>query len=177
MAKKALPSPEVLRQLLDYDPSTGVLMWKRRAEGPKAWNSRYAGTVALGYTMQNGYRQGAIGNVLVMAHRVIWAMQTNAWPEQDVDHINGDRADNRWANLRAASRSDNNKNRKPIAGKSSPFLGVSFARASGKWDARIQSGGRQICLGHFASEIDAAKAYDAAARKYHGEFARPNFAE
>lgn len=177
MANKALPSPEVLRQRLDYSPETGCLLWKAWSGAPKSWNSRYPGTAALNYRMKNGYLQGALCNVLTTAHRVIWAMQTGSWPQGDIDHINGDRADNRWDNLREATRSQNNKNRRPIAGRSSPYLGVSWSKVAKKWDARIQTDIGQVCLGHFASELEAARAYDAAARKHHGEFARPNFAE
>lgn len=180
MAPKALPSPEVLRQLLRYDPETGKLFWRER--GPewftssgRTWNSRYAGTEALAWVMVNGYKQGAVLNRNMMAHRVIWALQTGAWPVADIDHINGDRADNRWCNLREATRTQNNQNRRSIAGRSSKYLGVSRVKSSGKWDVRIVVDGKQKCLGHYDDEMEAAMVYDEAARTYHGAFARPNF--
>ena len=94
-----------------------------------------------------------------------------------VDHINGDSLDNRRANLRLATQSQNCCNKKKRKNTSSIFMGVCFEKAKNKWCARIRHSGKRIFLGRFDSEIDAAKAYDQAAKKYHGEFARLNFTE
>jgi hypothetical protein len=92
-----------------------------------------------------------------------------------VDHHNGDSLDNRITNLRIATRSQNLCNRRKTSSKtSSRFRGVTFRKNVGKWAARIRYLGKEIWLGLFDSEIDAAKAYDEAAKKYHGEFARLN---
>jgi hypothetical protein len=93
-----------------------------------------------------------------------------------VDHRNNDGLDNRRDNLRLATRSQNMYNKLKTKSKtSSRFIGVSFDKSRRKWEARIYYQGRKIWLGRFDSEIDAALAYDEAARKYHGEFARLNF--
>jgi len=95
-----------------------------------------------------------------------------------VDHINIDGMDNRSANLRAATRAQNSRNRKKFSTPcSSKYKGVSWHKSSLKWQTRIIFEKRTIHLGTFKNEIDAAKAYDEAAKKYHGEFACLNFPE
>ncbi|MGD0551230.1 MAG: HNH endonuclease signature motif containing protein [Sedimentisphaerales bacterium] len=92
-----------------------------------------------------------------------------------VDHKNGDSLDNRRANLRLATYSQNHQNVPKRKNTSSRFIGVSFNKRGEKWSASIGYEGKVIWLGYFDNEIDAAHAYDAAARKYYGEFARLNF--
>jgi hypothetical protein len=95
-----------------------------------------------------------------------------------VDHKNGDTLDNRRTNLRLATRSQNMSNRRKMKTKtSSQYIGVCFDKRSGRWIAKINHNNKKIWLGRFDSEIEAAKAYDQAAKKYHGEFARLNFPE
>jgi hypothetical protein len=93
-----------------------------------------------------------------------------------VDHKNGNPLDNRRANLRLATHTQNMHNRKKIKTKtSSQYIGASLDKRSGRWASKIRCHGKKVHLGCFGSDIEAAKAYDAAARKYHGEFARLNF--
>jgi hypothetical protein len=95
-----------------------------------------------------------------------------------VDHRNRDSLDNRRENLRLATPSQNSYNRQKSKSKtSSRYRGVTFDKHAGKWIARIKYQGKTIWLGYFDNEIDAAKAYDAAAKKYYGEFAMLNFPE
>lgn len=91
------------------------------------------------------------------------------------DHINGDGLDNRRANLRICTSAENMRNRRSNTGSSSRFLGVHFDRKSRVWRAQIRSGSASQMLGSFADEVEAALAYDAAARVSYGEFARLNF--
>lgn len=108
-----------------------------------------------------------------LLHRMILAVEDG----QCVDHINRDRLDNRRCNLRIATRQENqwNRGKTCLHGSTSQFKGVQFHRHNQLWRARIRVAGKRISLGYFRSEIDAARAYDLAARKYHGEFARTNF--
>jgi hypothetical protein len=94
-----------------------------------------------------------------------------------VDHRNCDGLDNRRENLRLATHAENMLNRRKRKNTSSKYIGVSFYKRNGKWDSRIYHRGKVILLGRFDNEIEAAKTYDAAAKKYHGEFARLNFTE
>ena len=108
----------------------------------------------------------------VAMHRVI--MHAPEWLY--VDHINGNGLDNRKANLRIATPAQNCQNRgKYLAGTVSRFKGVMCRGKNPSWGASIKANSKEIWLGTFRSEIEAAKAYDRAAKKYHGEFARLNF--
>ncbi|WP_296223087.1 HNH endonuclease signature motif containing protein [uncultured Sphingomonas sp.] len=165
MAKRQLPSPEVLRQLLRYEPETGKLFWKERPESMfltrhshKSWNTRHAGTEAFTTTGTSGYKEGRIFYALVRAHRVIYAMHNGAWPDHEVDHINGVRTDNRLENLRHASRKENGRNQKRPHDNLSGVIGVGFYKRDGTWQARISTGGRNIHLGYFTSKEDAIRA-------------------
>jgi hypothetical protein len=111
------------------------------------------------------------GPKLLSLHREIM----NAPPGLLVDHRNNISLDNRRDNLRLATRSQNNCNKPKRKNAASRFIGVIFLKNRNKWAAQIKYHGKKIWLGCFVNEIDAAKAYDAAARKYHGEFARLNF--
>ncbi|MFY0633637.1 MAG: HNH endonuclease [Vannielia sp.] len=174
MANRPLPSPEVLRQLLSYDPEAGALQWQERpehffqTEDPRGrgwlcsqWNSRNAGKEALTNTNGDGYKQGRIFGVTVKAHRVIWAMTYGAWPEDQVDHINGNRDDNRLVNLRASTNSQNQRNRKVGSNNKSGHLGVSELKC-GSWLAFITNNGHRVSLGQFQTKEEAAAARKAA---------------
>jgi hypothetical protein len=175
-------SPEMLRALLRYEPDTGKLYWRERpidmfrsAAMAGAWNTKFAGKEAFTSKDTPGYHKGRIFKQFYLAHRVIWAMQTGAWPERQVDHINLDRTDNRWANLRAATQAENQRNTSSREGSSSKYLGVSWRKDRNKWKACIRHNGRLRGLGTFGCEADAAHAYDKAAAQFHGEFASLNF--
>lgn len=170
MAKKALPSTEVLRQLLRYDPGTGKLFWKERgpewfmsARDHKKWNTRYAGSEAFTST-SHGYRAGAIFHHTYRAHRVIWAIVHGDICDLNIDHINGDRSDNSLNNLRLTSAKENMKN---CGLKSNSKFGVFGIRKNcRKWNARISVNGRDVFLGSFDTFDAAVAARKSAESKY-----------
>lgn len=109
-------------------------------------------------------------NKLIQLHRVV----IKAKEGEFVDHINGDKLDNRKINLRICTRSQNAQNRKTNKLNKSGYNGVSWCIKNKKWVAQIQYENKKIHIGYYINAIDAAKAFNEAAQKYHGEFAKLN---
>lgn len=173
-------NPGLLRDLLDYDAETGALTW--RVRGPKwfakdrdcePWNARYAGKPAFTVQDTYGYLNGKIFSKRYLAHRVIWAIVHACWPEQ-VDHINGSKADNRIANLREVSNAGNAQNRKRPNTNTSGVVGVVWHKQKQRWQAQIGVGDRMVCLGRFTDKDEAIAARKAAevAHGYHANHGR-----
>lgn len=156
---------ERARELLIYDPETGAFRW--RTSRRKA----SAGAIA-GSTDVDGYWQIKIDRRNYRGHRVAWLIMTGAWPPDQVDHENLIPGDNRWANLRLATRSQNQANRGRPRNNTSGAKGVRWNRRAGKWQARIHVRCRERHLGVFDDIKAAAAAYRKAAAEAHGEFAR-----
>lgn len=184
MAQKALPSPEVLRQLLRYEPETGKLFWRPRPlhmfeDGGhtalhifRRWNARYAGTEAFTAIGKSGYRHGCIGGRTIGAHRAAWAVQHGKWPNGEIDHINGRRTDNRMCNLRDANRYQNAQNSCMSSANKSGIRGVSFSNRERKWKAQITANKIGHRLGTFKCRTAAQVAYAVAANCLHGQYQR-----
>lgn len=185
---KELPSQERLNRLFLYDPDTGRIYRKALDASdfahvgfdPQAaannYNSNQAGREAFTSSDQRGYLHGKIFGVNFQAHRVIWKL-VHGFDPDTIDHINNNTSDNRITNLRSCSISENSRNyRKPL-GATSKYRGVCWVKRDQTWAARISDGrGGKLSLGNYSKEIDAARAYDAAAKTLHGEFAVLNFA-
>lgn len=172
MAAKALPAQDVLLQLLSYNPETGRLYWRTRpVEGfatlraGRLWNTRFANYEAFTGRHPTGYCVGRVDGQRYKAHRVIWKMVYGTDPEE-IDHVNGDRADNRLNNLREVYRLENTRNRAKSAKNSSGVQGVSWHKAAGKWAAKIGIGYRTINLGLFKEFHEAVAARKAAELEY-----------
>lgn len=186
MTKRSLPTPEELRQLLRYEPDTGKLYWRARPAGMfspgntsveancRAWNTKWADGEAFTAASDNGYLRGAINYRYFFAHRVSWAIHHGRWPKGGIDHINGCKTDNRIENLREANQSENAINSVVRVDNTSGHKGVSWKKDRQKWRARISFDGHETYLGSFDSYNDAVRAYEVAADKHHGEFARKN---
>jgi hypothetical protein len=146
-------------ELLSYDPETGEFRWKvDRRRGLK-------GSLA-GTTNSDGYIQIMIDYKRYRAHRLAWLFTTGEWPSHDVDHIDGNAANNRIANLRIATRAENNQNLKKA--RSSNKLGLLGVVAhQGRFMASIKVNGKSRCLGYFDDPQSAHAAYLAAKREIH----------
>lgn len=157
---------ERLKELLTYSPETGVFHWL------ESRGSIRAGAVA-GCNCADGYTRIRLDGVMYLAQRLAWFYVKGEWPTQLVDHENMDKSDNRWGNLRECSKSENARNAKTHSDAGNRFKGVSRS-SSGRWAARICIDRQNIHLGNHDSPALAAAAYDNAARKLHGAFARTN---
>ena len=182
MSRRQLPPLELLRQLIRYEPETGKLFWRRRPVEmfsslriANSWNSQFADKEAFTYVTFYGYRQGNLLNTAYYAHRVAWTLHTGVEPSDEIDHINGDKCDNRITNLREAIHAENMKNVALRVTSASNYIGVSWMKTKGKWRARVKEGGKEKHLGLFDCKIEAAKARDRAAIEFYGPFARLNF--
>lgn len=145
--KKFIPSPRLLNNVLSYDATTGKFKWKERrpilfkaGNGGRmsrctSWNKVWSGKPALNTVNDNDYLYGRIFNKNFYAHRVAWAMTYGVWPEQEIDHINGDRKDNRIENLRAVSRRRNMRNLKTR--KNRVFSNIYFDKRHASWSVRV----------------------------------------
>lgn len=184
-------TPEDLKRLLRYEPDTGKLFWLPRpveffkdgvgrytaARAKSIFDTSFANMEALTARNPSGYARGNLFGRNLMAHRAAFCLMTGAWPENQIDHINGVRDDNRWANLREATNQQNQYNASSAKGSFSRFVGVSLCKRSLRWTAYICPDGTKIHLGNFRTEEDAARARDAAARAVFGSYARLNFPE
>ena len=143
---------KVLRKLLHYNPTTGLFKWLVRK--PRVQLNRRPGTVTI-----HGYRRIGINGHVYSEHRLAYLYMKGYWPKLEIDHINGNPVDNKWSNLRAASRSLNNQNiYKPNSNNTNGYRGI--RRKGKKFSANIQ-------IGVFDTAIQAHRAYIAVKRKLH----------
>lgn len=166
----------LLSDLLRCDPNAGKLVWLPRpvsmfsGKNPKKaadlWNGRYANKEAGTGLNSKGYKTIGIFNKTFHAHRVIWAMVHGDWPECEIDHMNGNRADNKISNLRHVTSRENKRNRCLSKQNTSGFFGVGWHAGEKKWRAEIGVNGRKVSLGYFTRKADAILARRAAEIKY-----------
>lgn len=161
-----------LKEVLSYDPATGIFRWKVAKHGGSGNKPIPAGTIAGGVD-KYGYRKIFLFGRTYRAHRLAWFYVYGVWPHGEVDHKKGDRDDNRIAKLREANKQNNQANSKLRASNQTGFKGVgSPLRGRSKYPARITVNYKTIWLGSFDTPDAAHAAYVAAAAIYFGEFAR-----
>lgn len=155
---------------LRYDPETGLFWWReagrKRVLNKPAGSKNNHGYWTLGACVEGKFLR-------VSGHRLAYFITVGSLPEE-VDHINNDRLDNRWVNLRECTVIENRRNRTSRKGSSSQFLGVHWCNTYKKWRASINSEGKYSTLGRFDCEKEAASHYNLAAMELYGEFANLN---
>lgn len=155
MRKAPRPTPQRLAEVLSYDTETGVL--RRIGTGR-----------VVGNPNGRGYLQLTVDGYPTLAHRVAWAVAAGQWPKGQIDHLNGDRSDNRLANLRDVDQFTNMQNmRKAPAGSKTGVLGASTHKLTSKFRSVIRVDARQKHLGYFDTPEAAHAAYVAAKREHH----------
>ncbi len=160
------PSIDRIRGVLAYDRDTGILTW--RITSGRAIAGREAGC----FDKSSGYVRVRIDGYFILAHHVVWAIETGEWPEQ-LDHIDGNKAHYRFENLRQANQRQNLGNIGAPRHNTSGIKGVSWHKATAKWRAMISAAGKRVWLGVFDTKEEAGAAYLAAAKQHFGEeFAR-----
>lgn len=160
-----------LRECMSYCPATGQMTWKVRPDchfvsGQKTaahqasiWNAKYAGKPAFTSVGSHGYATSILSGKRLSAHRVAWTIHYGHPPRGEIDHINGDKLDNRIVNLRDVSRAENSKN---LFVKSGDSRGVYWYSPASRWVAKIHSEGRMHHLGYFLDRSEAVAARRAA---------------
>lgn len=166
---RAVPiTAELIRDLLSYDEVTGIFRWAISNS-----NAAPVGSIA-GTLGPRGYRRIAINRRCYSAHRLAWLYVHGVWPGGEVDHRDGDPGNNSIGNLRLASHGQNIANSKRRSDNACGIKGVSYRKHIQKWQARICKNGVSIELGCWSTAEEARAAYQAAAQRLFGQFARPD---
>lgn len=156
-----------LKDRVNYDPETGVMTRIRNSGTAKAGD-------IMGSVMSHDYLTAGVDGRQYLIHRLAWLYVYGEWPK-NIDHINHKRDDNRIANLRAVTRTENQRNQSLRKTNASGALGVHWCARRQKWVAQIKAGGRGIYLGRYHHFIDAISARKSAENLYgfHPNHGRP----
>ena len=156
-----------IREAWSYDPVTGKIIWLISI--PPAEALEEAGSLHSA-----GYKQLCLDQTMYLAHRVAWFLYYGEWPKENLDHIDGDRLNNKITNLRIANKQQNAWNRLPRKNVTSLYKGVSWDKVRNKWAVYIKVDGKVVNLGRYLLEEDAAEAYNKAAIAHFNGFGRLN---
>ena len=162
-----------LKTILDYNPETGIFLWRKRYDVLKRLNTRFAGKQA-GWKDKDRYtfyRRIRINGKEYSAHRLAWLYMTGSFPEPglDIDHIDGNGLNNRFKNLRLATRTQNLINSRVYKTNKLGIRGVH--RQGNRYIAGINLQGKRVYLGCFKTPEEASAAYSEAAKKHFGDYA------
>ena len=162
---KDMPSQEYLKECFDYNPETGILMWKQRPQHHYSTdtnfigsNKRFLNKVAGTLNKNMGYLSVKVQDSNFRVHRIIWKLVTGNEPLYEIDHINNIRDDNRFINLREATSSENGRNRLMRSDNTSGVKGVCWDKESGKWLAQIWYDNKNMKVGRHRTIEQAEEA-------------------
>lgn len=163
---KPIPTQDQVRELFFYDAQTGHLIRKKCSYNPKCENEHLIGKVCS--CLSHGYLVVSIRKKLYPVHRIIWLYVKGTWPKHDIDHINGNRSDNRIENLRHATREQNQQKRTVRnRNNTSGHPGVYWDTSKNKWCVEIKVRRKKICLGNYSSKEEAIRARIEGKIKHH----------
>jgi hypothetical protein len=162
---KHILTQEDLKKYFRYNDVTGIFTWITPTS-----NRVKIGSVAGCYDKDRNRYFIRINGYLYLSHRLAWLYMTGEWPNDVIDHINGDSSDNRYCNLRSCSQMQNTWNAKLSIKNTSGHKGVSWSKERKKWVVMIKSGDKYKHIGRFIKKQDAINAMESARRKMHGEF-------
>ena len=148
-----------LREILEYQPDTGLFFWKKPIRGIKKGSK-------AGHLSKDGYIDIRIKKRSYPAHRLAWVIMTGNWPDNFVDHINRIKSDNRFVNLREATKSENAQNTNLQSNNTSGYKGVVWHKPNKNWVAQINIRKKHIHLGSFENLQDAINARIEAEKKF-----------
>lgn len=151
---------KTLKEKLHYDVGTGIFKWI-----VKPSKNRSAGDIA-GYKNNSGYIVIKIDNRAYLAHRLAWLYVNGENPRNNIDHINGDKLDNRISNLRDVNQSLNCRNAKMKKNNKSSYTGVHWSREKNKWSSQIRIDGGNAFIGYYKTFYAACYAHHAESIKH-----------
>jgi HNH endonuclease/AP2 domain len=168
------PPKDIIRRIdndVEYYPSTGLIIWinpqsSKLKPGDIAGNIKADGYISIGFKSKSG------GVYKILAHHIAYYKMRGKWPPREMDHKRGNRADNRWSKLRLAKHHQNISNQKLRINNTSGITGISWYKATNKWQVRIGHRYRTINVGYFSTLQEAIKARRQAEKKYFGKFRR-----
>lgn len=153
-----------LQEILHYNPDTGAFKWAKTRKRVRIGDT-------AGHIHARGYIHICILSRRYMAHRLAWFYVHGKWPQDEIDHINGVRDDNRIANLREANHVDNQRNRPIPKNNTSGIKGVWWDKKTNKWCAAVRVNGKRRYIGYFTDIAEAEQETIKFREQYHGEFA------
>lgn len=153
-----------LKSILSYDEITGIFTWLTRT------SNRIKIGATAGARHNAGYVSIGINGELYLAHRLAWLYVHGNFPEDEIDHINGDRGNTSFANLRAATHQENICNTGMYSHNTSGYRGVTWRKDTNKWQAQVKEGSKHIALGCYETAELASEAYQSYTKKSFGKF-------
>lgn len=163
-AQEVKVTGSMLEMLLSYDPETGIFTRKITT------NPNSVAGEEVSFENDDGYIIVTVGGARLRAHRLAWVWMTGRWPDQDIDHENRDRSDNKFLNLREATRSQNLQNARLRDSNKTGHKGVHYCRQRKKFVAQIKVNKKTVCLGRFLLLEEAVAVRVAAEKEHYGEF-------
>lgn len=154
-----------VKELFDYDPISGEIRW-RKPQSPRLKAGDLAGSIT-----KQGYTNIRLDGHTYKAHRLAWLYMTGEHPPHEVDHINRIKGDNRWENLRKATKDENQWNASLRSDSTSGVSGVTFHKATGRWKTQCWANKKRYSLGSYETKEEAAAAVYKFRLERHGEFA------